>query len=65
MSELKGYKCDMCGVIIYTGQRITGNKFAKIDGERTRYPYRFDLCDDCFNCIKAECERNQNKESGR
>lgn len=58
MSEFHGYKCDLCGNTIITGIRITGNKAQDIIGERRKFPYRFDICDRCFNRIKSEVEEN-------
>ncbi len=59
MSELRGYKCDACGLVIFTGCRITGNKIQKIHGETATYGYRFDLCDKCYDRIKAECSKKE------
>lgn len=55
MSEFYGYKCDMCGDVIRTGVRIAGDKKQEIQGVRRKYPYRFDICERCFNELKERC----------
>lgn len=59
MSEIHGYKCDLCGATIITGIRLSGNKAQTLDGERRKFPYRFDLCDACFKRIKTEVEQQR------
>ena len=52
MSEIRGYKCDICGRIIATGCRISGNKRWMIGGGGKSYAYRFDICKDCMGAIE-------------
>lgn len=63
MSEIVGFKCDMCGKVIMTGRRVSGNNTQRIKGQWKEYKYRYDLCDDCFGVIRKMCEKKANTVS--
>lgn len=56
MSEFRGFKCDVCGKIFQTGIRMSGDKRSPIVNGRTRYAYRIDFCDDCFERMMDFCK---------
>ena len=63
MSDLIGFRCDVCGKQIVTGRRMTGNKAQDLHGEVKKYQYRFDLCDDCFKRIQTECKKGAQNDA--
>lgn len=56
MSEFRVFKCDVCGNVFQTGIRISGDKRQAIVGGRTRWAFRIDFCDDCFEKMMEFCK---------
>lgn len=65
MSDFSGFKCDVCGKIIQTGIRISGEKSAPIVYGIMGHEYRIDFCDDCFNRMMEFCNATSSKDKNK
>lgn len=60
MAEVRKIVCDMCGRDIADGYTLVPSGRRRIHGgTAVSGAYRFDLCNKCFETVKAVCAKNR------